>query len=74
MKTTAWQATASVQLCRGHDHDHDREIGLCLSQPWRRLLLRWWRLELGREALGFVFERDDERRPFFIVRREAGER
>ena len=36
MKTTAWEATASVQLCRGHDHAHDhdrgREVGLRLYQ------------------------------------------
>ena len=34
MKTTAWEATASVQLCRGHDHDHDhgREVSLRLYQ------------------------------------------
>jgi hypothetical protein len=32
MKTTAWEATASVQLCRGHDHDHGREVGLRLYQ------------------------------------------
>jgi hypothetical protein len=28
MKTTASQATASVQLCHGHNHDHDRDLGL----------------------------------------------
>ena len=32
MKPAAWKATASVQLCRGHDHNHDhgREVGLRL--------------------------------------------
>jgi hypothetical protein len=30
MNPTAWEATASVHLCRGHDHDHNngREVGL----------------------------------------------
>jgi hypothetical protein len=70
MKTTMSQATASVQLCRGHDH----ELDLRLYQTWCRLLMRWWRLGLGREALGFMGERDDERAALFIGRREAGER
>jgi hypothetical protein len=38
MKTTASQATASVQLCCGHDHDHDRDLDL--DQTWRRLF-KW---------------------------------
>jgi hypothetical protein len=64
MKMTVSQATASVQLCRSHDCDHDRNLGLRLYHPWCRLL-RWWRLGLGKEVLGFVCERFDERRPFF---------
>jgi hypothetical protein len=31
MKTTASQAPASVQLCRGRGHDHGRDLGLCVS-------------------------------------------
>jgi phage-related baseplate assembly protein len=49
MKTTASQATTSVQLCCGHSRD------LSLDQTWHRLF-RWWRLGLGREALGSVWE------------------
>jgi hypothetical protein len=50
MKTTVSQATATVQLCRDHDHGRDLGLGLGLYQPWHRLL-RWWRLGLGRDAM-----------------------
>ncbi|KAK1679781.1 hypothetical protein QYE76_040629 [Lolium multiflorum] len=60
---------AAATCCR--DHDHGRDLGLRLYQPWRRLL-RWWRLGLGREALGFVCERDDEKAALFIGRGGGG--
>ena len=70
MKTTTSHATVSVQLRRGNDHDHGRDLGLHLYQTWRRLL-RWWRLGLGRDALGFMCEGQWEDDPFY--RPEGGE-
>lgn len=44
-----------LQHGRSHDHGRDLGLGLCLYQPWRRLL-RWRLLGLAREVLGFVCE------------------
>jgi hypothetical protein len=50
-------ATVTVEALLHQHGRHGRDHGLDLDiyQPWNGpRLLRWWVLELGREALGFV--------------------
>jgi hypothetical protein len=55
----------------GHGHDHVRDLGLYLYQPSRRLL-RWWRLGLGREVVGFVCEGRCESALFYVSEGDGG--